>query len=331
MPRVHSAENIASSQTSVNSQPVAAPRRDSISEKDVDGAPKPKPAPRRNVQSCYIEPTSQPPSVPPPVVPRPQSIRNRGELPTLPNNLPETSSNYYSSVEINSKTDMEKDTILNGSDIRQNDDVSEPTEYGTLWDGKPSGSVTPAPPVVPKRKDLIPDGGESILDKPLSPDSRKTVNDPFDTSAITQMLPKNVPLMPTHAAGQSQDTAPIYNMPAVPPRPVAEQVQTTDSLFNEFDSFNQAPSSPPPSPPKSSPPGLPPPPPLQEKIQTCAILNQRSRPLFQTCHQYLLGPQCQLTYFHPIRQLHRLTCLQSRQGLLPHHLYQKDLQPNCFC
>ena len=272
MQRVQSAENIST----INSQPVPAPRKDSLEEREADDESKPRPAPRRNIQSCYIEAASgAPPSAPPPVVPRPQSMIDRGTLPAVPQPLPETSQNFYSSVVDHSKIDTEKGNILlNGSS--KNDNVSESTEYETLWGGKTTnvGVVASAPPAVPKRKDLIPEG-ESLLDKPMSPNAKETKPDPFDTSAISQMLPTNIPLMPTQPAVVNKETS-NYNMPIIPPRPVNDNAMKTNSVLNEFDSLNDnytsnqgAPSHPPPSLPLSRPQGPPPPPPPRNDSNLC--------------------------------------------------------------
>ncbi|XP_053385173.1 synaptojanin-1-like [Mercenaria mercenaria] len=280
MQRVQSAENLTASQKMSNSQPVPAPRKDSLEGKETDEELRPKPAPRRNIQSCYIEPnTGQAPSIPPPVVPRPQSMINRGTLPALPKSVPETSQNYYSSVVDQSKIDAEMGKVLlNGVD--KNEDATEQTEYETLWGGKTSTVGVNAPPAVPKRRDLIVDG-ESLLDKPVSPNVKA---DPFDTSAIIQRLPNNVPLMPIQPAVVKTD-AMNFNMPAVPPRPVSENVQKTNALLNEFDSlddnltsYQEAPSHPPPSPPTSQPPGLPPPPPPRTDSNVCNIEPVTSAP-----------------------------------------------------
>ncbi|XP_060607089.1 synaptojanin-1-like, partial [Ruditapes philippinarum] len=190
MQRVQSAENI----TTASSQPVPALRKDSLEGKEADEESKPRPAPRRNIQSCYIESNSGlssagPTTAPPPVVPRPQSMIDRGTLPAVPKALPETSQNYYSSVVDHSKIDAEKGQILlNGSN--KSETVYEPTEYETIWGAKTTnvGVVAPALPAVPKRRDLAPEG-ESLLDKPMSPNAKKPSRDPFDTSAISQMLP----------------------------------------------------------------------------------------------------------------------------------------------
>ncbi|KAL4225388.1 Synaptojanin-1 [Mactra antiquata] len=227
---------------------VPAPRKDLIDDK-------PKPAPRRNVQSLYIETDrSEAPIAPPPVVPRASSMIDR-ELPEIPQ-TPETSQNYYSVVGSN-KINEEKGQHILGTECN-NGPEQDMNEYGTLWDSQTGPKPPPAPPAVPRRRDLDSDVS-FLLDKPISPQPVKS--DPFDTSSRVQ---KSVPLMPMQSNQPITQSIPSTDIPAIPPRP------QVDPFISEFDTLtddiNEHPSSPTPTLPTFSPPSLPPAPPARHDI-----------------------------------------------------------------
>ncbi|WAR02154.1 SYNJ1-like protein, partial [Mya arenaria] len=248
--------------------PQPAPRRESLpAEKETEGVARPRPAPRRNVQSCVFDPSSV--NVPA-VASRPMSVADRGNLPRLPQSYPETSQNYYSSVVDHTRInpDMGK-VLLNGSSkhtessAEQSAAMSTPGaghqegEYETLWGNTPA---------VPKRKDIV-EEPNTLLDKPISPQAFTSSIDPFDTSAITQRLPPSVPLQPL-APAMAPPT-----LPSVPPRPGTQPTKHSTNIMSQLDeqvtngdsrSYDAPPSSPPPSPPRFDCPAEPPPPPPSE-------------------------------------------------------------------
>ncbi|WAR02120.1 SYNJ1-like protein, partial [Mya arenaria] len=243
--------------------PQPAPRKESLpSEKETEGVARPRPAPRRNVQSCVFDPSSV--NVPA-VAPRPMSVADRGNLPRLPQSYPETSQNYYSSVVDHTRInpDMGK-VLLNGSSKPSESSPEQSMamltpgaghqegEYETLW------GHTPA---VPKRKDIV-EEPNTLLDKPISPQAFTSNVDPFDTSAITQRLPPSVPLQPI-APAMAPPT-----LPSVPPRPGTQPSKHSTVMMSQLDeqvtngdpqSYDAPPSSPPPSPPRFDCPAEPPP------------------------------------------------------------------------
>lgn len=267
--RTQSVGNLAAN--SQNSHPIPAPRKDSLEGKDKEGEPKPRPAPRRNVQSCFLGPDSS--IAPPLTVPRPLSSAGRGELPPLPKCQPESSQNYYSSVVDTSTIDPKMaSALLNGASSCSTmsyekldpEQSSDPNVYEAIW--------TPA---VPKRRDVSDDTASSLLDKPLSPQAVKA--DPFDTSSVKPLLPNSVPPMKTSTVteernGQSPVNTPDLNLPSVPPRPKPDcQVLAEFDALRDFggETFQAPPSSPPPSPPTISPPGHPPLPPPRADFSLC--------------------------------------------------------------
>lgn len=274
--RTHSVENLSTGKTSPqNPKPVPMPRRDSVGEKDANIESRPKPAPRRNVQSCFVSADSMPAQAS--ASQRPLSMANRGNLPPLPKSHPETSQNYYASVVDTSTLDPKMASmLLNSKDIEevasadtQEQSVSDRqcTEYETLWGGAPA---------VPKRKDVSEESGSTLLDKPVSPQEVKP--DPFDTSSVTQMLPTSVPILPTVNPFETQNgpsssaTPSDPVLPSVPPRPKPDsQLMAEFDSLNDFGSGNNQapPSRPPPSPPIADNPVLPPPPPRRTDLSMC--------------------------------------------------------------
>ena len=252
--RFHSAENLSNA-TGIDA-PKPAPRKDSLGDKNMDGLPKPKPTPRRNVPSCIIG-SDNSTKCPPPVVPRPHSMIERGNLPPVPNR-PETSQNYYSVISDSAELQgLDKDKISLEEPKQEEQEpkenskpASELCQYETLW----GGSV----PVVPKRKDLE-TTNVSLMDTPPSPIPVTKAYDPFDTTSVTNNVVNSLNMVP------SQTSQPL---PAVPPRPAEtfrqnnqgndelnitqNDIQGFDSNFEPSQGLSrpECPSSPPPPPPR---------------------------------------------------------------------------------
>lgn len=259
--RFRSVENMASSDKDADAfVPIPAPRKGSGTEKESENVSKPLPAPRRNVQSCFIdsEESKPHPRGPPPTAPRPQSSVIDRQLPPLPR-TPELSENYYSAIQT--------------MDVKRVEDAKAALAQMARSDvtNAPSGR---GPPPVPKRTDNV--GAGSILDEPISPVKEDSAPDPFDTSSVRPLIPGTVPLLPKGASGCVEEVK-HPGFPVVPPRPVDSSIPVNDdyispiseNFINHDDGLNgygmiwsTEPGYSPPPAPKSMPcPSNPPPPP----------------------------------------------------------------------
>ena len=266
MARFRSVENIASSERDTDAfVPTPAPRKSSITDKENESVSKPLPTPRRNVQSCYVAETEErkpEPRGPPPTAPRPQSSIIDRQLPPVPKSF-ETSDNTYSDIHTMDLKKAEDTKVLLAQMAKT--DVSD-------------SKITRGPPPVPKRTDNVAAG--SILDEPVSPVKEAAAPDPFDTSAVRQLIPEKVPLLPAGslASGEKVNSS---NFPVVPPRPVDSSIPIDDgyispiseNFINHDDGLNEYgviwPTEPGYSPPRAPPPSMPcptnpPPPPPRE-------------------------------------------------------------------
>ena len=292
MARFRSVENIASgNKDSEDPAPVPAPRKGSLI---TEGVARPLPTPRRNVQSPVDneESKAEPQGPPPPTAPRPKSAMIDRELPPVPRSA-ETSENYYAPPPTaprpqSSFIDRDLPPVPKTPEISDNHYAAILTmdirnaeaakrKIGQMAKSDNSDATTSkAPPPVPKRNDPV--MANSLLDEPVSPIGGIAPPDPFDTSGVSHLIPKKVPLEPEGSTG-SEEKMNLYNFPVVPPRPV-ETVQTEDNYINPVsenfinhdDGLNdygviwstEPGFSPPPAPPNRPCPSNPPPPPPRE-------------------------------------------------------------------
>ena len=294
MARFRSVENIASTNRETEDfVPVPAPRRSSVIEKENENAAKPLPTPRRNVQNAYIdneESKPQPGGPPPPTAPRPKSTVIDRKLPPVPK-APETSENIYSPPPTaprpqSSIIDRELPPVPKTPEISDNHYAAIQTidirnaeaakiSLGQMAKSDVSEAKTVrGPPPVPKRTDHI--VANSLLDEPISPIKETAPPDPFDTSGMSHLIPRKVPLVPEGSSGSAEKVN-SFSIPVVPPRPMDSSVPPDDNyispvsenFINHDDGLNdygviwptEPGFSPPPAPPNLPCPSNPPPPP----------------------------------------------------------------------